>query len=63
MAGKQGQHRCAPPKKSVINMIELLLSVSDWSIIMIGPDGLLLVVPHLFPAPVSVLLVGLPKST
>jgi hypothetical protein len=30
---------------------------------MIGPDGLLLVVPHLFAAvPVSVLLVGLQKS-
>jgi hypothetical protein len=37
---------------------------SDWSIIMIRPGGLLLlVVPHLFAVPVSVLLVGLPKST
>jgi hypothetical protein len=32
-------------KKSVINMIRLLLSVSNWSIIMIGAGGLLLVVP------------------
>ncbi len=38
-------------------------SVSDWPIIMIGPGGLLLVVPHLFAVPVSVLLVGLQKST
>jgi hypothetical protein len=30
---------------------------------MIGPGGLLLVVPHLFALPVSVLLVGLQKST
>jgi len=29
---------------------------------MIGPDGLLLVVPHLFAVPISVLLVGLQKS-
>jgi hypothetical protein len=30
---------------------------------MIDPGGLLLVVPHLFAVPVSVLLVGLQKST
>jgi hypothetical protein len=29
---------------------------------MIGPGGLLLVVPHLFAVPVSVLLVGLQKE-
>jgi hypothetical protein len=29
---------------------------------MIGPGGLLLVVPHVFAVPVSVLLVGLPKK-
>jgi hypothetical protein len=29
---------------------------------MIGPDGLLLVIPHIFAVPVSVLLVGLPKK-
>jgi hypothetical protein len=32
-------------KAGPINMIWLLLSVFDWSIIMIGPGGLLLVVP------------------
>jgi hypothetical protein len=31
--------------------------VSDWHIIMIGPGGLLLVVPHLLEVPVSVLWV------
>jgi hypothetical protein len=39
-------------KKSVINMIRLLLSVSNWSIIMIGAGGLLLLVvppPILLP--------------
>ncbi len=40
-----------------------MLSVSDWPIIMIGPGSLLLVVPSLFAFPVSVLLVGLQKST
>jgi hypothetical protein len=30
---------------------------------MIGPGGLLLVVPHAYAVPVSVLLVGLPKNT
>jgi F0F1-type ATP synthase assembly protein I len=43
----------SPTEKSVINMILLLLSVSDWLVIMIGPGGLLLVVPHmLFVVPV-----------
>jgi len=40
----------------------LHFSVSDWHIIMIGPGGLLLVVPHLFTIPVSVWWVGLQKS-
>jgi hypothetical protein len=35
-----------------------MLSVSDWAIIMIGPDGLLLVVPDLYALPVSVFWVG-----
>ncbi len=43
-------------------MIWLLLSISDWSIMMIGPGGLLLVVPHLFAVPVLVLWVGLPNK-
>jgi hypothetical protein len=32
------------------------LSVLDWPIIMIGPGGLLLVVPHQFAVPIPVLL-------
>ncbi len=32
-------------KKSVIKLIWLLISVSDWPITMIGPGGLLLVLP------------------
>ncbi len=35
-----------------------MLSVPDWAIIMIGPGGLLLVVPDLYALPVSVLWVG-----
>jgi hypothetical protein len=41
------QPTCAPAQKSVINRIWLLLSASDRLIMMIGPSGLLLVVPHL----------------
>jgi hypothetical protein len=41
-------------------MIQLLLHGFDWSIIMICPDGLLLVVSHLFA--VLVLWVGLEKT-
>jgi hypothetical protein len=29
---------------------------------MFGPSGLLLVVPHVYAVPISVLLVGLPKK-
>jgi hypothetical protein len=36
--------------------------VSDWSIIMIGQGGLLLVVPHLFAVPVLVSWVGFQTS-
>ncbi len=43
--------------------ISFVLSVSDWPIIIIGPGGLLLVVAHLFAVPVSLLWVGLRKST
>ncbi len=39
-----------------MEMFELVLSVSDWPIIMIGRGGLLLVVLRLFAVPVSVLL-------
>jgi hypothetical protein len=48
-------------QRRVINMIRLLLPVSDWPIIMIGPGGLLLVVFHLFAVRVLVLWVGLEK--
>jgi hypothetical protein len=41
----KAQYSCAPPKKSVINWTWLRLSIFDWSIITIGPGGLLLVVP------------------
>jgi len=44
-------------------MIYLLSVVSDWPIIMTGPAGLLLVVPHVFAVPVSVLFAELQKST
>jgi hypothetical protein len=42
VAGEKVHH----VEKSVINKIWLVLSVSDWVIIMIGPGGLLLVVPQ-----------------
>ncbi len=42
--------------------IWLLLPVSDWPAIMIGPDGLLLVVSHLIAVLALVLLVGLERS-
>jgi hypothetical protein len=41
----KGQNSCAPPQKRVINWTWLGLSISDWSLIMLGPGGLLLVVP------------------
>jgi hypothetical protein len=44
----KAQQRCAPAEKSVINRIWLLLSVSHWPIILIGPGSSLFVVPHLF---------------
>jgi hypothetical protein len=52
----------AQPDKGVINLISLLVLVSDWSIIMISPWDLLLVVSHLFAIPILVLWVGLEKS-
>jgi len=35
------QTHCAPVGKSVINMISLLISVSNCPIVLIGPGGLL----------------------
>jgi hypothetical protein len=58
----KAEGHCAPTQKSVIDMIWLLLSVSDRPIIMIGPGGLLLVVPHLFAVPVSVYGRGCKKA-
>jgi hypothetical protein len=59
-AGKYAVHL---QKNSVINY-DLLISVSDWSIIMIRPGGLLLVVPlpYLLSLFVSVLWVELQKK-
>ncbi len=48
--------------QSVINMIWLLLPISDWPIITIAWGGLLLVVSHLFAVPVLVWQVGLDES-
>jgi hypothetical protein len=50
------------PQKSVINMIWLLLPVSDWPIIMIDPGGLLLVVSDLFAVSVFSLISGFAKK-
>jgi hypothetical protein len=44
------------PEKSVIIMIFMLLPVYDWPIIMISPNGLLVVASHVFV--VSVLVLG-----
>ncbi len=49
-------------EKSVINMIWLLLPVSDWPIIMISPSGWLLVVSRLFAGTVLVLWVRVEKK-
>ncbi len=56
------QQPCAPAEKSVNTMSSLLLTVSDWLIVMIGPGGLLLVAPHLFAVPDSVLWVRLQEK-
>jgi hypothetical protein len=59
VAGKRHNTVVHLQKRSVINWSYLQFSISDWSIILIGPGGLLLVVPH--KCPDTVLLVGLPK--
>jgi len=56
--GKRHSKAVHMPEKSVINMIWLLLLVSNWPIIMIGPGGLLLMVSHLFAVPILVLRVA-----
>jgi hypothetical protein len=45
MAGERRSQAVHLHKRVQINMIWLLLSVSHWHIIMIGPGGLLSVVP------------------
>ncbi len=60
--GKRHSKAVHMPEKSVINMIWLLLLVSDWPIITIGPRGLLLEVSDLFAVPILVLWAGLQKS-
>jgi len=62
VAGNMPGHAIYPAEKSIINMIWLLFSVFDWSIIMISPGGLLLVVPHVVAVLVSVWWAGLQKS-
>jgi hypothetical protein len=55
MAGKRHSNAVHLQKTSPINMIWLLISVSDWPIIMIRPGGLLLVILNVFTVLVSVL--------
>jgi hypothetical protein len=45
-----------------VHLSVILFTVSDWPMKMIGPGGLLLLVPLLFYVQVSLLLVGLQKS-
>jgi hypothetical protein len=54
VAGKWCSILLCPCTKECNKYDLLLLSISDWLIIMIGPGGLLLVVPHLFAVPISV---------
>jgi hypothetical protein len=49
-------------EKCVINLIWLMFPISDWSIIIIGPGGLQLVVSHLFAVPVLVVWEGLEQK-
>ncbi len=60
--GKRHSKAVHMPEKSVINMVWLLLLVSDWPIITVGPGGLPLVVSDLFAVPILVLWAGLQKS-
>jgi hypothetical protein len=61
-AAKRSSSTLHQLEKSVINMILLLLSVSDRSIIMIGPGGLLLVVPAPICCPSFILMDGVAKK-
>jgi len=58
------QKVCNSTACSVYSSVEHSFTfLKSWPIIMIGPGGLLLVVPYQFAVPVSVLWVGLQKST
>jgi hypothetical protein len=63
VASKGGSKTVHLQKKVYYYMMCLLLSVSECPIIMIGPGGLLLVVPHLFAVHPSFfsLMGGVPK--
>jgi hypothetical protein len=49
--------------KKECNKLDLRLSISDWSIIMIGPGGLLLVVPMYMQFRGYSFIGGVPKKT
>jgi hypothetical protein len=50
------------PKHECNKLALLRLSISNWSIIMIGPGGLLLVVPHVHAVLVSVFIGGVAQK-
>jgi len=59
-AGKKAHHSCAPAREECnkYDLSECLLPVFDWSIIMIGPGGLLLVVPTYLQSPAFSFMCG-----
>ncbi len=58
VAGERHTNIVHMREKSVINMIWLLFIAADWPIMLIGPGGLLLVIPYLFALPLSVFMGG-----
>jgi hypothetical protein len=60
-AGERQSNIVHVREKRVKKMIWLLFIVSDWPIILIGPGGLLLVIPYLSAVPVSVFMGGVEK--
>ncbi len=63
VAGKRRNTVVHLKKKSVKNWSWLRLSISDWSIIMIGPGGLLIVVPTYMLVQLQIYLWGCQKRT
>ncbi len=63
VAGKRRNTVVHLLKKSVKNWSWLRLSISDWSIIMIGPGGLLIVVPTYMLVQLQIYLWGCQKRT